>query len=269
MAPRDLYGLPLERFTEERNLLAKELRREGHRDEAARVVKLRKPTVAAWAVNQLVRSARREIDALFEAGDASRQAQTDLLAKRGDAGSLRHALEAERAAVDQLTENARGLLSSEGHELTPARLEHVSETLHAAALDEDARTQVRQGCLDRELRHIGLGVSGGTPASSSAGTSPRGRKAARTRASDEKLNGDRARDEERTARVKSARKAEADALRRADRTAREVTAAEQRRERAGEVLRDAEEHLATARARAETAAQELQEAQRTARDLRA
>jgi hypothetical protein len=46
MQPRELYGLPLERFTEERNALAKQLRRDGRRTEAAEVSKLRKPSVA-------------------------------------------------------------------------------------------------------------------------------------------------------------------------------------------------------------------------------
>ena len=56
MDANKLYGLPLERFTEERNALAKRLREEGQRDEAATVSKLRKPSVAAWAVNQIVRT---------------------------------------------------------------------------------------------------------------------------------------------------------------------------------------------------------------------
>lgn len=51
----DLYGLPIELFVSERQAVAKELRRQGLRDEAARITGLRKPSVAAWAVNQLVR----------------------------------------------------------------------------------------------------------------------------------------------------------------------------------------------------------------------
>lgn len=82
MEADDLFGLPLERFTEERNALARELRREGRRDEAAEVARLRKPSVAAWAVNQLVRTQRREVDQLFAAGDALREAQAGLLAGR-------------------------------------------------------------------------------------------------------------------------------------------------------------------------------------------
>ena len=160
--PHDLYGLPLERFTPERNALAKQLRAERRREEAAEVAALRKPTVEAWAVNQLVRTQRRELDALFDAGERLAQTQADLLAGQGDPRALRDAVDAERTAVAQLTERARGLLSLQGRELTATVLEHVSETLHAAALHEDARAQVRDGCLNVGLRHVGLGTVAAT-----------------------------------------------------------------------------------------------------------
>lgn len=163
MDPADLYGLPLERFTPERDALAKQLRKDGQRDAAARVSKLRKPSLAAWAVNQLVRTQRREVNALLKAGDTLQAAQADLLKGRGDPAKLRQAVDAERAAGERLLERARGLLSSDGHELTAARLEQVSETLHAAALDEDARAHVTAGCLERELRHVGLGALAAAP----------------------------------------------------------------------------------------------------------
>src|ERR671928_57650 len=44
-----LYGLPLEEFTAERDKAARELRREGSKEEADRVKKLKKPSAAAWA----------------------------------------------------------------------------------------------------------------------------------------------------------------------------------------------------------------------------
>src|SRR5438094_10544964 len=116
MEPHDLYGLPLERFTEERNSLAKALRKEGRRDEAAEVAALRKPSVAAWAVNQLVRTQRRAVAELFAAGDALREAHDQVLAGRGDGTLLRSAVERERTAVDALGVAARGLLTSDGHE---------------------------------------------------------------------------------------------------------------------------------------------------------
>jgi len=60
----DLYGLPLERFTPERDALAKELAAGGDRAGAARVKALRKPVVAAWAVNALAREDPPERDGL-------------------------------------------------------------------------------------------------------------------------------------------------------------------------------------------------------------
>lgn len=157
----DLYGLPLDRFVPERTALAKELRKSGRREEAGEVAALRKPSVAAWAANQLVRTQRRAVDELFEAGDALRAAQDQVIAGRGDAGSLRSAVARERAAVDALIDSARGLLSTDGHELSPSIVDRVGETLHAAALDDDARALLGGGRIERELRHVGLGMAPG------------------------------------------------------------------------------------------------------------
>ena len=84
-----------------------------------------------------------------------------MLAGKGDRTSLREAAERERQAVDELVNAARGLLTSEGQELSPAVIERVGETLHAAALDDEARQQVRSGTLQRELRHVGFGAGTG------------------------------------------------------------------------------------------------------------
>jgi Transposase DDE domain len=143
----DLYGLPLDRFVPERAALARELRAASRRDEAAAVAALRKPSVAAWAVNQLVRSQPRAIARLLKAGQGLRDAQTKVLAGRGRGPNLRTAAEHERTAVDELVKTARGLLTSDGHELSTATLDRVGETLNAAALDEDAQQLVRGGWL--------------------------------------------------------------------------------------------------------------------------
>src|SRR6185312_2489053 len=149
--------------------LVRELRSAGEREQAAAVAALRKPSVAAWAVNQLIRTQRREVDALFAAGDALREVQAGVLSGSADARELRSAAESERAAVDALVALARGLLSSGGQELTATTVERVAETLHAAALDDEARREVSDGRLVRELRHVGLGAGLGgavAPASS-------------------------------------------------------------------------------------------------------
>jgi hypothetical protein len=229
----DLYGLPLEEFVPARNALARGLRSAGRREEAGQVAALRKPSVAAWAVNQLVRTQRQGVDELFGAGDALRGAHDQVLAGRGDAGSLRGAVAHERAAVDALTDTARGLLTSQGHELSPTIIERVSDTLHAAALDDHARAQVRDGRLERELKHVGLGMApGAMPA-----------RAARKKAAAAK------------AEPKKDRAAEREARRRVERATRAVSAARERRDKAAQALEEAEQALTNAEA-------ELSEAER-------
>src|SRR4051794_15425109 len=97
---RELYGLPLERFTAERNALAAELR-------SPEIKALRKPSAAAWAVNQLVRAEPDLVEALLGAGGELRQAHRQAASGRG-ADQLRAAADAERAAGDLLVARAPG-----------------------------------------------------------------------------------------------------------------------------------------------------------------
>ena len=157
----ELYDAPLEQFVTRRGELTRELRKQGKREEAAEIAALRKPSVAAWAVNQLVRTQSRSVAELFDAGDALQEAHRTATTGRGDAGALRSAAQRERSAVDELMEVARGLLTSDGHELSATIIDRVADTLRAAALDDEAREQVRDGRLERELRHVGLGVLSG------------------------------------------------------------------------------------------------------------
>ncbi len=271
----DLYGLPLDQFVPERTALARELRKAGDRDRAGEVAALKKPSVAAWAVNQLVRTQRGAVTELLEAGDALRSAQDDVLAGRGDAASLRAAVERERLAVRTLTDAARGLLTSEGEELSDTMVERVSDTLHAAALDDDAREQVSGGRLERELRHVGIG---GLGALAGGPAPPRSKKATATRKTNkqagERADRERA-DRERTAREqakaddearRAARATEREARRRAERAARAAKVALERRDNAAEVLRGAEADLEAAEAEVRAAEDALREAEAAVRD---
>jgi hypothetical protein len=264
----DLYGLTLERFVPERTALTKQLRAEGRRDEAADVAALRKPSVAAWAVNQLVRTQGKAINELLAAGEALREAQSAVLAGRADARSLRAGSDRERAAVDTLVESARGLLTAGGHELSPATMERVSETLHAAALDDEAQELVAAGRLERELRHAGLGAGLGdappaTPRRSATKKPSRtGRKpgAKETREPDPADGREQARERERAR--KAAQAAERQARREQDRAERALKTARQRHERAVTAHRQATEELE----RADAALAEAQEAADAAAD---
>ena len=184
-----LYALPLEQFVPERALLVKALRAAGERDAAAEVAKLPKPSVAAWAVNQVVRTQPALAAALWDAGDAVLAAQARAVAGTGAGGDLREAMQAERRALEPLADAARGLVTGAGKFLGEANVEAVVETLHAAAVDPSARDEVAAGRVVRPLRLSGLEALAGAPA-------PRQRAAVeeRDRADDEAERARRAED---------------------------------------------------------------------------
>ena len=269
----DLYGMPLDRFVPERTALARELRNAGERERAGEVAALKKPSVAAWAVNQLVRTQRRAVAELLEAGEGLRSAQDDVLAGRGDARSLRAAVERERLAVQKLADAAGGLLSSKGQELSETIVERVSDTLHAAALDDDAREQVSAGRLERELRHVGLGgaafASGSAAPVRPAAEKPaaRSKDSATDRAADRAARADREREERERAEARTeARAAEREARRRAERAERAAKVALERRDKAVEALREAEAHLDEAEAQLRAAEDAVREAEAAVRE---
>ncbi len=274
--PRDLYGIPLGEFIPARAVLTKSLRADGQRDEADRVSKLRKPSVAAWAVNQLVRTQRREITRLFEAGDALQAAQSELLGKRGDAKSLQAAVTREREAVSRLVERAPGILESEGQTPSQTILDRVAQTLDAAALDEDARGLVEPGCLERELQHIGLGsgsLSAQSAQSAQSAKSAKSAQAKKPKAKRSEESGSRAlqkrQERAHAEQIKAARTAEQDARRIAGRADRELSQAQARRDDAANALAEAEDELAQAGDRAERAADQHRQAEETLRQRRA
>ena len=275
----DLFGLPLDRFIPERTALVKSLRSEKRRDEATEVAAIRKPSVAAWAVNQLVRTQKGLVDKLFEAGDALRAAQEEVLAGKGDRQGLRTAVEDERQAVDELITAARGLLTAEGDELSPAVIERVGETLHAAALDEDARREVADGRLQRELQHVGFGPGAATPtkpAKAAKADKPakptKADKAAEPKPADRKSEQQREErkraERERAAALKAARAAEGDTRRAAARAERALELAQDRRDRAAEALSEAEQELEQAQAEAQEAAEAHRSASEQLEQLR-
>jgi hypothetical protein len=173
----DLYGLPLEEFTPARNELAKRLRREGDREAAERVAGAKKATAASWAANQLARRRSRETRALIDAGERLRKAQASLGGRDGPR-KLREAADAEREAVDRLVSMAPDLASEWGTQLSPAALERLRETLHAAAGDEETRELLKAGRLTEDRRAVGLGSAlSGTPARTKRAAEPPAKRA--------------------------------------------------------------------------------------------
>ena len=69
----ELYALPLERFTPERDARAKAAK--GDKDLVAALKALRKPSLAAWVVNLLVRREADQVEQVLAIGAALREAQ--------------------------------------------------------------------------------------------------------------------------------------------------------------------------------------------------
>src|SRR5947207_5005694 len=112
-----LFKLPLAEFTGARNDLAARLKREGRADDSNFVKALAKPSISAWAVNQLHWKHREAFDRLLATSQRFRQSQTSHTATR--MADLRESLDARREALSHLSDLATALLREAGHNPTP------------------------------------------------------------------------------------------------------------------------------------------------------
>jgi hypothetical protein len=151
-----LYQLPLADFIGARNDLAKRLRADADRDGAERIKKLVKPSLTAWAFNQLHFQARPRLDALREAGDTLRAA----LAK--GTGAHRAAMKARREAIAELLTLAAELLEGAGQTLTRVHRQRLSRTLEAFA---SGHADAVPGRLAQDLEPPGFDAVSGLAAS--------------------------------------------------------------------------------------------------------
>ncbi len=148
-----LYGLALDRFTDERDGLAKRLRADGEREEADRVKKLRKPSVPAWAVNQAARADTKAAKALVKAGENLAAAQEATLSGKRSP-DLRDAVAAHGEAVERMMEPVAEAL---GKAASAANLDRARETLRAVAGDDELRGEFEVASVVRDREPVGLG----------------------------------------------------------------------------------------------------------------
>jgi hypothetical protein len=178
----ELFRGPLEEFTAKRNALAKELRADGEGKAASWVKSLKKPTRAAWLVNQLGARKRKALDRLLKIGGELRGLQERMLAGSVDPEKLREAARLEQEAIDELVKAAKGIGAEHG--AGAPVLERVTETLQAASSDPDVADAIDRGRLQREQRASGIGLVGATAPAPRRGAKGKGRdEAAERRAS--------------------------------------------------------------------------------------
>jgi hypothetical protein len=240
---KDLDGLfhgPLEDFTGARNELAKTLRSEGEPEAADWVKKLRKPSRAAWLVNQLATRKRKDVERLLDTGRELRAAQEDMLSGSADREKLRAAASVEQETIESLVAAAEAI--GREHGIGAQMLSKVEDTLRAASADPEVAEAIERGRLDREQRASGIGTIG----SLAAGPPARPGK------------------DEREAKQKRARDQQAKRRRRAE---RELTQAEKRLGREQAKLDAAREKVEEAERRVHDAELDAHAARRAVEDI--
>jgi hypothetical protein len=154
-----LYALPLEEFTRERDELAKRLRGNGEPDAAGDVKALKKPSVAAWALNQVRRDRPEDVRNLLDVTEELQRVHRKL-SSAGARERLEEAAGMQRDLIRSLVRCASELLEAAGHGASDATLGKVADTLRAAAVDEELREQLARGRVVKEQRAASLGPFG-------------------------------------------------------------------------------------------------------------
>jgi uncharacterized protein YdcH (DUF465 family) len=144
-----LYALQPADFTAARDAAAKEARDD--KELAGRVKKLKRPSIAGWAVNLLVRREGGQIEQVLALGESLRAAAESL-----DGDELRALTRQRRQLTAALTGTARSLAREYDVRLTDSVADQVEGTLNAALLDPVAAEVVRSGLVLAAFSATGL-----------------------------------------------------------------------------------------------------------------
>ncbi len=245
-----LYQGPLDAFIDARNALAKA-------SKVAAVKALVKPSLPAWAVNQLHWHQRALVDRLVAAAEAVRAEHQRALA--GEKAAIAGAEQTHREVLREAVAAAKDVLTAGGHALTPGTLDAVRDTLSALPSPE------ANGRLTRPLTPRGLDALAGLvlaarpgPSAAPGAPAPRPPAAKPPVADDDTARKRQAREAEKAAREREARRTTADAA---------LAKARQALADADEAVEQAERDLAARQAERVTARDRLKRAQRLVEEL--
>ncbi|KRD08478.1 hypothetical protein ASE48_07825 [Mycobacterium sp. Root265] len=153
-----LYGVPPEEFTALRKELANAAKKRGDNDAARVIAAARRPTTAAWVVNELIRSDRTAKDRIAELNAQLRAAHAAM-----DGVRIRELSTQQRKLVSQL---ARTGFAAVGMPNPSAAIrEDVTGTLQAAIADPEVAKQL--GRLEKAQEWSGFGDFGAPTESAS------------------------------------------------------------------------------------------------------
>ncbi|MFF8288787.1 hypothetical protein ACF068_06075 [Streptomyces sp. NPDC016309] len=254
----ELYGLRPDRFTAARDARAAEARKAGDRELADAVRALRRPTLAAWVSNLLVRRMPEETRSLAVLGDGLRRAHQEL-----DGDRLRELSRKQHTLVTALARQARQLAADAGQPVGDDVQHEVEGTLHAVLADPDAADRWAAGRLVRPLSAPVGFAAALTAVPPRTGDRPAGRHAEDERGGDGGRTGGEARaQQDRHAQEERKRERRAAELREeARRAEEEARRAEEERDRAGTERTRAEEGFREAERRVDALSRELKEAE--------
>jgi hypothetical protein len=263
-AADQLYAADPAEFTDRRSDLVAQARADADQAAARAIGALRRPTRAAWVVNQLARADPDAVARLGRLGDELRAAESAL-----DGGKLRELSQTRRKLLGQL---ARQALDGAGVTDPPdALLQEVTGTLSAALADPEVAARVGQGQLAKSVQPAGFGFGlaagdddGHDDAEPSAPPAARDRADRKQQAAQKQAEREQREQAERE-RERRAIDEAAQTLAEADRVADSAQSAEANRENTvrqlEEQLEDAQDALADAKRRS----REARTAQRQAR----
>lgn len=150
----ELYRTDPDRFVAERDRHVADAREAGDKETAERLRRLRRPALAAWALNNLRHADPDRVNQLFDLGEQVRAAQRAL---RGD--DLRGLGRQRDDLLDALTRRAASLAEQAGHPLSATTTEQVRQTLTAALSDPEAAQRLSEATLTKPVEYSGFGMN--------------------------------------------------------------------------------------------------------------
>ncbi len=148
----ELYGLPPDEFLEARRRLTQQAKADKDTGLVKAIESVRKPTAAAWAINQLVRRRPAEIDRLVELAAALHDAQEKM-----DGAALTQLGRERTTLVDTLLRATAEVAADAGGSMSTPGANQVRETYIAALATTPAAEAVGSGQLTRALSYAGFG----------------------------------------------------------------------------------------------------------------
>ena len=148
----ELYGLHPDEFLGARRTLAAQAKADKEIGLAKAIDSIRKPTAAAWAINQLVRARPADVERLVDLAAGLHEAQEKM-----DGAALKTLSRERTKLVDELVRSTTEVAKAAGGAMSTPVANQVRETFVAALATTAAAEAVGSGQLTRALSYAGFG----------------------------------------------------------------------------------------------------------------